>query len=438
MSKWENILLEKLCNFEKGNTGLAKAIEGIYPLITTSSERKTCNTYQFDTKAVCIPLVSSTGHGHASINNIHYQEGKFALGTILVALIPKDENILNSKFLHLYLSRLKDIILVPLMTGAANVSLSVSKIKNVKIPLPPINEQIKIVKKFESIVDEQKELDYEIENQQNLLTKLKQSILQEAIEGKLTAKWREQNQDIEPASVLLKKIQVEKEQLIKEKKIKKTENLPKILKDEELFNKPFNWTFCYIQDLYSVMGGKRVPKEDSLLDTPTKNIYIRVLNMQNDTIEKRDLKYISDNTFEKIKNYTISSNDLYITVAGTIGRVGTVPNYFNNMSLTENANKLCPINEKFIDNKYILYCLKSKYIQNQLLEKVYGMAMPKLAIKRIENTILPLPPFEEQKEIVNKIEKLFAICDELEEQINNSKQNTQILMQAVLKEAFEK
>ncbi len=119
------VFLKDVCNFEKGQVGLAKAQSGSYPLVTTSAERKFCKTYQFDTEAVCIPLVSSTGHGHASLKNIHYQEGKFALGSILVALTAKDKAVLNIQFLHLYLSQLKDEILVPLMSGAANVALSV-------------------------------------------------------------------------------------------------------------------------------------------------------------------------------------------------------------------------------------------------------------------------------------------------------------------------
>ena len=116
------VKLKELCEFEKGSTGLAKAEPGDYPLVTTGAERKSCNTYQFDTKAVCIPLVSSTGHGHASLKNVHYQEGKFALGSILVALTSKESHRLDIQFLHLYLSQLKDQVLVPLMSGAATVS----------------------------------------------------------------------------------------------------------------------------------------------------------------------------------------------------------------------------------------------------------------------------------------------------------------------------
>ena len=152
------VKLQEICNFEKGTTGLAKAVPGEFTLVATGAERKTCESFQFDTKAVCIPLVSSTGHGHASLKNVHYQEGKFSLGTILVALTSKDENTLNIQFLHLYLSQLKDSILVPLMSGAANVALSVTKIKSIEIPLPSIDRQKEIVENFKSIVIEDAEL----------------------------------------------------------------------------------------------------------------------------------------------------------------------------------------------------------------------------------------------------------------------------------------
>jgi len=196
------VQLKALCAFEKGTTGLAKAEPGEYPLVTTGAERKSCDTYQFDTNAVCIPLVSSTGHGHASLKNVHYQEGKFALGSILVALTSKDEEKLDIQFLHLYLSQLKDEVLVPLMTGAANVALSVKKIQSIEIPLPTIGRQREIVERFKSIVIEEDELKTELTHQQTLLKKLRQQILQEAIEGKLTADWRAQNPDVEPASEL--------------------------------------------------------------------------------------------------------------------------------------------------------------------------------------------------------------------------------------------
>jgi len=143
------IKLGKLCNIVKGKTGIQKAKPGQYPLVVTAEDRLTSNEYQFNQEAVCIPMVSSTGHGHASLNRIHYQEGKFALGNILCAVTSKDENILSTKFLYYYLSTYKDEILVPLMKGSANVSLSLTSLNNLEITIPPITKQHEIIKKID-------------------------------------------------------------------------------------------------------------------------------------------------------------------------------------------------------------------------------------------------------------------------------------------------
>lgn len=135
----------QLCDVIKGNTGIKKAEDGDFPLVTTAEERGSHNTFQFDTEAVCIPLVSSSGHGHASIKRVHFQSGKFALGSILAAVIPKSDSQISAKFLYYYLNNFKDDLLVPLMKGMANVSLSVSKIKTVKIKVPSLDKQTDLV-----------------------------------------------------------------------------------------------------------------------------------------------------------------------------------------------------------------------------------------------------------------------------------------------------
>ena len=126
-------------------------------MVVTTTERKSCNEYQFDCPAVCIPLVSSRGHGIASLNHVYYQEGKFALGNILCAVIPKNKDFLNTKYLYYYFELNKDYLLVPLMKGGANVSLHIPDIEKVKVPLPPIEEQEKIVKildKFDTLCND--------------------------------------------------------------------------------------------------------------------------------------------------------------------------------------------------------------------------------------------------------------------------------------------
>lgn len=145
--------IKDICEIEKGNTQIQKAQKGDYPLVVTAENRLTSNTYQFDRPCVCIPLVSSTGHGHASIKRIHFQDGKFALGNILCALYSKDENIVLTKYLFIYLSFYKDNILVPLMKGSANVSLNIKDILNICIDFPNIDIQRKIVDKYESVIE---------------------------------------------------------------------------------------------------------------------------------------------------------------------------------------------------------------------------------------------------------------------------------------------
>jgi restriction endonuclease S subunit len=95
-------------------------------------------------------MVSSTGHGHASLNRIHYQEGKFALGSILCAVYSKDESRMLTKYLYYYLSVYKDTLLVPLMKGSANVALNLSSLKGLEIDIPALSEQQKLLKNFDS------------------------------------------------------------------------------------------------------------------------------------------------------------------------------------------------------------------------------------------------------------------------------------------------
>ena len=140
--------------------------------------------------------------------------------------------------------------------------------------------------------------------------------------------------------------------------------------------------------------------------------------MKDNTISDEKIKYIENHVYEQIKKYIISSKDLYLTIAGTIGKIGIIPEKFNNMNLTENAVKLCNINI----NKYIvLYFLQSAYIQNIFNNKTNKVAQPKLAITRIEKTLFPLPPNNEQVKIINKIEKILSYIKEYD--IKNNKLN---------------
>ena len=298
-------------------------------------------------------------------------------------------------------------------------------------PLPPLAEQHRIVEKIESLLPKveaygkaQEEL---VKLTEALPEQLKKSILQEAIEGRLVP----QDPNDEPASVLLERIRAEKARLVKEKKIKKDKNESRIYRtedghwmehfedksredvciDEEIpFEVPSGWEWCRLGCLLTVKGGKRIPLGKTFSSEPTSHIYIRVTDMKNNTLIDSNLKYISDEVYNQIKNYTISKDDLYLTIAGTIGSIGVVPEKFDNMNLTENAVKLTNIS---INKFYIVYAVLSQMVQNQFVDRTKQMAQPKLAIERILTTIFPLPPLAEQQRIVEKIESLLPKIEKL-------------------------
>ena len=238
------------------------------------------------------------------------------------------------------------------------------------------------------------------------ITDLRRSVLQYAVQGKLVP----QDKRDEPASVLLKKIKKEKEKLIKEGKIKKEKPLPPITPDEVPYELPHGWEWVRLGAIVTVKGGKRLPQGRKFSANPTKHIYIRVADMKNNSIVDTDLKYISDETYEEIKAYTIGSDDLYLTIAGTIGNVGIVPEKFNGMNLTENAVKLSNIS---INKVYLMNSIQTRLIQGQFENKTHQVAQPKLAIQRILTTIFPLPPLAEQERIVKKLDEIMKVVDKL-------------------------
>jgi type I restriction enzyme S subunit len=140
-----------ICSIVRGTYPTMKTPPGDYPLVVTAAFRRSASTYQLEGPAVCVPLISSTGHGDAALHRVHYQEGKFALANLLVALIPRNEEMCDPKYLYHLLMAKKDEYFVPLMFGTANVSLKEQDIAGVEIPLPPLDEQRRIVSRIEEL-----------------------------------------------------------------------------------------------------------------------------------------------------------------------------------------------------------------------------------------------------------------------------------------------
>ncbi len=424
------------CDIVKGAIGIKKAIPGQYPLVVTAENRLSHNEYQFDCKAVIVPLVSSTGHGHASMKRVHYQEGKFALGTILCAIIVKNENIINPKFLHIYLSYFKDHLLVPLMKGAANVTLSIKRIKTVEITLPSIDRQLEIIdlEKNNLVINNLKQ---EISTQQTLLTQLRQAILQEAIQGKFTEQWRSQNPNQEHAQVLLDRIKAEKAALVKAKKIKKEKPLPPITAEELPFELPKGWVWCRLGELYEVVRGSSPrPKGDLRYWAKSRTEYHWIKIADFTPYGIRDVLTDTREFLTELgttKSRFVKQTDLIVAASG-VGSVGKCIKLGIEGYIYDGLIALRNINHDTI-REFLYIFLKFKELD--IYKVATGANWLNINTEIFSKYILPLPPLSEQQAIVQKVEQLLHQVSELETEVAQSQVYAEQLMQAVLKEAFE-
>ena len=278
------------------------------------------------------------------------------------------------------------------------------------LPLPPLAEQKRIVAKIEELLlyVDRYAAAYEKLEQFNAKfpEDMKKSVLQYAIQGKLV----EQREEEGTGEELYRQIQAEKKRLIKEGKIKKEKPRPEIAEDEIPFDIPGSWKWVRIGTVATILGGKRIPAGRKLSSNDTGYIYIRVSDMKDGYVSTENLQYVPEDIFPSISKYIIHKEDVFITVAGTIGRVGKIPPELDGANLTENADRLV---FSLMDQDWLIKCMQSSLVQNQIADATTKVGQPKLAIIRIQNMLIPLPPLSEQKRIVAKLEEILPLCERL-------------------------
>ena len=297
-----------------------------------------------------------------------------------------------------------------------------NSLNSIYFPLPPLAEQRRIVEKIKQLTPYLKKYGSVETTLSNLNLAfpddLKKSILQYAVQGKLVP----QDPADEPASVLLERIRTEKEKLIKAGKIKRdkhesvifrrdnsyyeqVDGIERCIDDELPFEIPKSWEWTRLSTIAKVLGGKRIPAGRKLTAENTGHVYIRVSDMKDGTVIQNGLLYVPEDIFNSISKYIIKKEDVFITVAGTIGRIGKIPPELDGANLTENADRLV---FSSLNQDWMIFLLQSSFIQNQIAEVTTKVGQPKLAIARIEKLLIPLPPLNEQTRIVEQIAVIFS------------------------------
>jgi type I restriction enzyme S subunit len=154
-----------------------------------------------------------------------------------------------------------------------------------------------------------------------------------------------------------------------------------------------------VGDFAKVKGGKRMPAGTALSVHKSRHPYLRIVDFKDGGIDKSILQYVPDEVFPQIARYVISDRDLYISIVGTIGLVGAVPKDLDGANLTENAAKICEIDESRVCGKYLGYFLRSAVGQAAIQSLTVGSTQPKLALFRIDQIEVPCPPLDDQKTI---------------------------------------
>ena len=464
------VRLGSIARIEKGLTGIMKAGPGPYPLVVTAESRATCDHFDFDGAAAIVPLVSSAGHGKASLQRLHYQEGKFALGSILAAVFPHAPHLVTARFLFEYLTAFKEELLVSQMIGTANVSLSVGKVANVPVPLVAPSVQRK-VGALMALCDQLETARAQRETKRDRLTaaslarlnapdaetfqddtrfalaalpaltarvdqikQLRQTILNLAVRGKLVA----QDPNDEPAAAFVKRVKAAKAQAFAIEGLRQRTALPAPSHDDVDFDLPRNWALITFDEAFVIVSGvtkgQKVAASESV-EAP----YLRVANVQRGYLNLSIVKSIAVLATD-IQRYELRDGDVLMTEGGDWDKLGRAAIWRNEIPGCIHQNHVFRVRpgSSDITPEWVASYTNSPagraYFENAAKQTTN---LASINLTQLRSCPLPLPPLAEQHRIVAKVDALMALCDQLEASLSTSDDYRRRLLESLLHEALQ-
>lgn len=316
---------------------------------------------------------------------------------------------IDNKYLYYYLqSWLFKELFSGNMSGIIG-GVSIKKLKEISIPVAPLDEQKKIVAKIEELlpyIDRYEQAWSKLEDfNKRFPVDMQKSILQMAIQGKLVPQLPEEGTGEE----LFQQIQSEKQTLFKAGKIKKEKSLQNISDDETNIDIPDSWCLCKLAEVSSKItdGEHKTPKR-----VPSFCGYylLSARNIRDGYITLHDVDYVDYDEFMKIsKRCNPRKGDILISCSGSVGRCAAVTDD-NNYVMVRSAAMVSPV---ATDQIYLMYTLQSEYVQEQIRNRTKQTAQANLFQEAIRNLVIPLPPLAEQKRIVAKLEEILPLCERL-------------------------
>ena len=334
---------------------------------------------------------------------------------------------IHPEFLLLYLKSTLGINLIKWYgdRGGVRSALRFNDLEKIDFPDLSYQQQEKALEDIELFIKIQEAFNTEIEKQANYISKLRQSILQDAIQGKLVP----QEPTDEPASELLKKIKEEKIQ---------TKNRIKDSLDEikALFHVPSSWIWCKFSNIIKHMEYGTSEKSSEI------NIGIPVLrmnNIQKGILDYSNLKYVSPDIKDLPKLYLQKYDILFNRTKSyeLVGKTALFEGNNNEYTFASYLIRVC-LFKNYINPKYVTYYLNSQLFRKFQIEPliIQQCGQANYSGDKLKNVLIPIPPKEEQARIVEKVDELMQLCDKLENENANAQKYSSKLLQSIMQKYF--
>lgn len=379
--------------------------EKIYSYYGATGEIDKVENYLFN--GLFLLIGEDGGNFFTEKDNSFIVEGKFWANNHVHVL--QFDQLIEIRYMLYFMNSL-NFPEMDLITGIAVPKLNQNNLNKILVPLPPLAEQNRIVAKIEKIFAVIDQIGTKKEEALSIIRNMRQTALQDAIRGMLV----NQDESDEAVSVLSEKIKVEKEQLIKEKKIKKEKALPAIEEDEVPFELPEKWGWIRLGDATNFIDyrGKTPQKTDSGIRLLTAK------NVKKGYISLYPEEFIGEDDYDGWMTRGIpNSGDVLFTTEAPLGNVSTV-DLDEKFALAQRLICLQPYHG--LNSKFLSYALQGGKVRDYILEKATGTTVTGIKAKELKKIPLPLPPLAEQYRIVEKLDEIMAICDQMESILNEN------------------
>ena len=328
----------------------------------------------------------------APVGDVNLLNRKISIGRGLAGIMPY---VSNKEYIFYYLDSIKSYFEAN-STGSTFKAINGNTIKNAPIPLPPLSEQSRIAAKIAQLFALLHKVESSTQQYAKLQTLLKSKVLDLAMRGKLV----KQDPNDEPASGLLEKIKAEKEQLIKEKKIKRSKPLPPISDEDKPFDIPESWEWVRLGDVGLIATGNTPTKNNSDFYGGTTP-FIKPADIQNLIINYNTKDFLSEKGEQKGR--LAYKNDILVTCIGNLGRNNIIN---RKVAYNQQINGISPL---IVSSSLLHYFMLSSFFISSMYNYASATTLPILNKTKLSNLIIPLPPLAEQSRIVDKIEMIFSL-----------------------------